>query len=110
MTKFMFIYQSPPMPADAPEWTQEQMEAELGRWMAWAGRVGEGMVDFGAPLAADAAVTADGVTDSQSQISGYTILEAADLDAAKALADGHPHLAMPGASIEILQVQPVPGA
>ena len=110
MTKFMFIYHSPPAPADAPEWTPEQMQEEMGKWMAWAGRVGQGMLDFGAPLAGGTRVTSDGTSSSDRQVTGYSLIEADDMEAALALAEGHPHLAMPGAEIEVHEGQPVPGS
>ena len=43
-------------------------------------------------------------------MSGYSIIEVADLDAALALAKDHPHLNMPGGcEIEVHEVLPVPG-
>ena len=51
MTKYLFIYHAPMTPADAAPPTPEQMEAVMGQWNAWAGKVGDRMVDFGTPLA-----------------------------------------------------------
>ena len=51
MAKYVFIYHAPMTPADAAPPDPEQMEAVMGEWNAWAGRVGDGMVDFGTPLA-----------------------------------------------------------
>lgn len=110
MSKFVFIYHAPTTPAEATPPTPEEMEAVMGAWTAWADRVGEGMVDFGTPLSGGVRVTADGTSPSERQVVGYTILEAADLDAALALAQGHPHLSMPGGcEIEIHEAQPIPG-
>ncbi len=39
----------------------------------------------------------------------WRVVQAETSDAAKALFDGHPHLMMPGASIEILEVLAMPG-
>ena len=110
MAKYVFIYHAPTTLADATPPTPEQMEAVMGEWTAWAGRVGDRMVDFGTPLAGGVRVTTDGTSPSTRQVAGYTILEADDLDAALALAKGHPHLNMPGGcEIEIHEAQPVPG-
>ena len=57
MTKYLFIYHAPMTPAEAAPPTPEQMEAVMGEWNAWAGRVGSGMVDFGTPLAGGIRVT-----------------------------------------------------
>ena len=51
MSKFVFIYHAPMPPEEAAPPSPEQMEAVMGEWNAWAGKVGDGMVDFGTPLA-----------------------------------------------------------
>jgi hypothetical protein len=48
-----------------------------------------------------------GLSKSQSQITGYTIVQAKDMDAAKAMLTDHPHLMMPKASIEVLEIMPM---
>ena len=110
MGKYVFVYHAPMTPAEATPATPEQMQAVMGEWMAWAGRVGEKMVDFGTPLAGGVRVTTEGTSPSTREVAGYSILEAADMDAALELAQGHPHLNMPGGcEIEVHEMQPVPG-
>ena len=110
MTKFVFIYHAPPMPEGAPEPSPEEMQGVMSAWNAWAGRVGDGMVDFGTPLAGGTRVTTEGTAASDRQVAGYSIIEVADRDAALALAEGHPHLNMPGGcEIEVHEALPVPG-
>jgi hypothetical protein len=110
MSKFVFVYHAPQTPADAAPPTPEEMEGVMGAWMGWAERVGEGMVDFGTPLSGGVRVTPAGTSPSERQVVGYSIIEAADLDAALELAQGHPHLNMPGGcEIEIHEAQPIPG-
>ena len=110
MAKFVFIYHAPTTPAENTPTDPAEMEKVMGQWMAWAGRVGDGMVDFGTPLANGSQVTPDGTSASTREVVGYTILEADDMDAALALAKDHPHLNMPGGcSIEVHEAQPVPG-
>jgi hypothetical protein len=110
MTKFVFIYHAPQLPEDAPPPSQEQMESSMQAWNEWAGRVGDGMVDFGTPLAGGVRVTPTGTSPSDKQVAGYSIIEAADMDAALALAQGHPHLNWTGGcEIEVHEAQPVPG-
>ncbi len=108
MTKFVFVYHAPPEAA-APS-SPEEGQAVMEKWMAWAGEVGDRMVDFGTPLAGGVRVTPAGTSDSDRQVAGYTIIEADDMDAALSLARNHPHLDMPGGcEIEVHEVQPVPG-
>lgn len=110
MSKFMFVYHAPAMPEGAPEMSPEDMQAEMGKWMAWSEKVGSKMVDFGAPLAGGIRVTKDGTSPSTKEVSGYTLIEADDMDAALELARIHPHLDTPGGcEIEVHEVQPVPG-
>ena len=110
MTKYVFIYHAPMTPADAAPPSPEQMAAVMGEWTAWAGKVGDGMVDFGTPLAGGVLVTKDGTSPSTRDVVGYSIIEAADLDAALDLARSHPHLTMPGGcEIEVHEAQAVPG-
>jgi hypothetical protein len=110
MSKYVFVYHAPMAPAEAAPPSPQEMEAVMGAWNAWAGKVGDGMVDFGTPLAGGVRVTTDGTAPSEREVAGYSIIEAADLDAALALAQGHPHLAMPGGcEIEVHEAQPIPG-
>ena len=111
MTKFLFVYHAPTTPAEAAPPTAEQMEAVMGEWNAWAGRVGDGLLDFGTPLAGGVRVGADGSTSpSTREVAGYSLGEAAALAAALELAKGHPHLNMPGGcEIEVHESLPVPG-
>ncbi|ALE07984.1 hypothetical protein AL755_18435 [Arthrobacter sp. ERGS1:01] len=90
MSKFIYIYNGPATPMD--QFTEEQSAEVTAAWGAWMGKVGTAMVDGGAPFGARAAVSDDGSAAAPSELQGYTIVEAADLDAAKALADGLPFM------------------
>jgi hypothetical protein len=46
---------------------------------------------------------------ADTEVAGYSILQAPDIDAAVALVEGHPHLQMPGASIEVHETLEIPG-
>src|SRR5215207_7907608 len=77
MAKFVYIYHAPTTPADAAPPTPEQMSEVMGEWNAWAGKVGDGLVDFGTPLDGGVRVTADrAVLPSTREVVGYTIMEA----------------------------------
>ena len=106
MSKFMVLYRAQ---ASAREQmanaTPEQQQAGMEAWRTWATKVGYAIVDLGSPLAhtthvGPGAATADGV-------AGYSILQAGSADEVETLLDGHPHLAMPGASIEVLEIIPI---
>ena len=111
MSKYVFFYHAPMTPAEAAPPAPEDMAAVMGEWNAWAGKVGNGLVDFGTPLANGVRVAADGSTaPSQREVAGYSIIEADNLEAAVQLAKVHPHLNMPGGcEIEVHEAQQIPG-
>ena len=111
MSKFVFIYHGPAEMPEGAAPSEDDMKAVMGEWGKWAEKVGGDMTDFGTPLGGGQMVTPGGkVAASGSDITGYTILEAADMDAAVALAKVHPHLNMPGGcEVEVLEGADVPG-
>ena len=108
MTKFMVLYRSSTSARDQmTNATPEQMKAGMRGWMQWAGKAGEAVVDLGAPLA-PAAHVGPGSSDA-GKISGYSIMQADSAGTLGGVLDGHPHLRMPGNSIEILEMPSMPG-
>ena len=108
MAKYLYLYRGPATPMDA--FTPEQ-SAEQGRlWGEWMGRVGTSLADAGAPFGPRAAVSDDGSSPAPSDQNGYSVVEADNLDAARALASGHPFLAEGKGrfSIEIFELAPMP--
>jgi hypothetical protein len=94
MGRFVLVYQGGAM-AETPEAQQAAMAA----WGAWFGSLGAAVVDGGAPFGASAAVGGGG---SRTGLTGYSILEAPDLDAAVGLAGGCPILA-DGGSVDVYE-------
>lgn len=110
MKQFVVLYFAPhsaqeQMAESSPEAAQEGMKA----WTEWAGRAGDGIVDMGTPLGAGVEITATGTPAAATGVAGYGILQAEDLGGAQALLDGHPHLMMPGASIQVYESLDLPG-
>src|SRR4051812_12943265 len=110
MTKFLVLYNADSSVREQmAQATPEQQQAGMEAWMAWAQKTGGALVDLGAPVAAAGRVTAGGETENTCPANGYSVLEADSEQAARALLDGHPHLQMPGASIDVFEILPVPG-
>jgi hypothetical protein len=110
MKKFMVLYVAPQsaqaqMAESSPEAAQEGMKA----WLEWADRAGDGIVDMGTPLGTGKAITTSDTSDTDTNVAGYGILQAEDLGGAQALLEGHPHLMMPGASIQVYESLDLPG-
>lgn len=99
MPKFMFAYHGGKMP-DTPEEGQKAMAA----WMAWFGSMGDAVVDPGNPVGMSSTVSSGGVEDNggANPVSGYSIVMAADKDAAIALAKGCPQVE--NGSVEIAEI------
>jgi hypothetical protein len=98
MKKFVIIYHAPAEAmAQMASATPEQKMEGMKPWMAWKEAVGDALVDFGAPLFGGVRLKPDGTSEnSAKEVSGYSILQAKDLDTAQSLLKGHPHLAWTG--------------
>lgn len=94
MAKYVLVCQG-----DAMADTEEAQQAAMAAWGAWFGSLGAAVVDGGAPFGASAAV---GGGAARAGLTGYSILEAADLDAAVGLAGGCPILA-DGGSVDVYE-------
>jgi hypothetical protein len=84
----------------------EEMKKGMEPWMAWYKKCGKAIVDMGAPLAKGTCFDKKGSSKGQTHVTGYSIVQAKDVDAVKAMLSDHPHLMMPKASIEVLEIMP----
>lgn len=82
MTNFVFLYSGGTMPDN-----EADKEKMMAAWGAWYKDMGDAVVDPGNPFGASVGVGGDA-----AQINGYTIVSADNLDGAKALTDGAPHV------------------
>lgn len=100
MPKFMFAYHGGGMPE-----TPEEGEKAMAAWTAWYESMGPAIADGGAPVGMSKTVTPSGVDDNggSNPLSGYTVVEAADIDAACAMARGCPILSENG-TVEVAPV------
>jgi hypothetical protein len=110
MKKYMILYLAP-MTSDeqhqaaGPEEGQKIMKL----WMDWYARQGAAIVDGGVPLATGMNYTSTTSAKAQApHISGYSVVQAANMDGAHKMISDHPHLMMPGASIQVLEMLPMP--
>jgi hypothetical protein len=78
--------------------TPEAQQQVAAAFAAWVTSVGDAVVDPGAPLAASRSVSSGGSADGPASgaIGGYTLLRAADLDAAARLVANHPFVSRGG--------------
>lgn len=108
MARYMMVYKGEA--TDMADMTPEQGAAVMAAWGIWMEKVGRALVDVGTPFGPGRSVVDDGSVEAAAALTGYSIVEAADLDAALSLADGHPYLSEGKGdySIELYELMPVP--
>ena len=87
----------------SPEQQKEGM-AEWGKWM----EVNKAMfADIGAPAGKNTQVSTSGSKEESNDIGGYSIVQAESLEAVTKLLEGSPHLKMPGAKCDVMELMPM---
>ena len=109
MAKYMVIYYAP---AEAmtkmADTTPADMEEGMKPWMEWAAKCGDRLVDLRTPLAGGISVSGGGSASSKN-VTGYSILECADMNEAHGLLKDHPHMGWAeGCNIEVYEGMPLP--
>jgi len=108
MSRYMLIYKGEA--TDTADMSETQAAEVMDKWAAWTERLGPALADVGTPFGPGASIVDDGSTGAPISLTGYSIVRAADLDAAVALADGHPYLSegQGNFAIEVFELMPVP--
>lgn len=93
MKKFVLVYFGKTRPEDI---AQEDMKSTMEKWITWFGSFKEQMVDGGNPFASTGkSVTAKGIESIPADMmsaTGYTIINATDMDEATKIASSCPVL------------------
>jgi len=107
MAKFIYLYRGPATPMS--DLTPEQGADRMAAFDAWMAKVGAALVDGGSPFGSSASVRDDGTEGPAGDLIGYTIVEADDLAAAKALTNGLPFLSGSDGkcAVEIFELLPM---
>jgi hypothetical protein len=112
MKKFMVLYMASKAEFEKmmKNSTPEQQKKGMDAWMKWMNENKTSLVDGGAPLGKTKRVDSNGASNTKNEIGGYSVVQAETHDAAtKMFGKEHPHLQVPGAWIEIVEIMPVPG-
>jgi hypothetical protein len=111
MKKFMVLYKASAAEFEkAMSSTPEQQKAGMDEWIKWGKKAETAIVDMGAPLGKTLKVTRSGASPSKNDIGGYTILQGESKEAVAKVLEGHPHFMMgDGATIEVVEIMPIPG-
>jgi len=100
MAKYLFVYHGGSMPE-----TKEEMAEVMTAWGAWFGGMGSAVLDGGNPVGKSSTVLGDGsIVDNggANPTSGYSLIEASDINDATAKAKGCPILKK-GGSVEVAE-------
>ncbi len=104
MANYLFTYHG----GGTPE-TEEDGAKVMAAWEAWLGSLGPALADPGNPVGPSATVAADGTTapfHGDDTVTGYSIITAADLDAATTVAKGCP-IRDAGGWVEVGEIVPM---
>ena len=85
---------------------QEKMQTEWKKWMADHAKL---FADMGAGVGKTKLVTNQGTSDTKNDIMLYSLVEAESHEAAAKSFETHPHLQIPQSSIEVMEINPLPG-
>ncbi len=99
MPKFVFAYHGGKQPE-----TEEAIQKAMAAWGAWMTKHEKDFIDPGNPVGKSKTVTADGVLDhgGSNPLSGYSLINAPDMDAALEIAKGCPMMD-DGGTVEVIQ-------
>ena len=115
MKKFFALFTIPASVVDewkkstSPEKMKAASEEMMGAWKKWMADHEKSLVDKGKPLGKTKRVAAKGVSDLRNDLNWYLILEAELHEAAAKMLSDHPHLRIPEASIEVMEIPDRPG-
>lgn len=110
MPRFVAVYTMKPQDLAAfrarPKSEQEAIDqVGLAAWAEWEKRNAAAIVSSDVMVGKTTRVTKAGVARAQNQITGFLIVEAADIDAAARLFQDHPHITVfPGDGIDLMPV------
>ncbi len=100
MSKYLFVYHG----GKAPE-SKEDVAEVMNAWGQWLGSMGSSVIDGGNPVGISSTVQSNGsVVDNggDNPASGYSLIEAPDLDEALAKAKNCPILSA-GGTVEVAE-------
>jgi len=84
-------------------------KAGMEAWMKWGVVNQKSIVDQGARLGKTKRKSAQGISDTKNEVTGYTIVEAESHEAAARLFENHPHFTIfPGDAVEVMECLPMP--
>ena len=91
MPRYLLTYHGEMSMEDMPS-DPDAIQAVMAEWGAWFQSMGDALVDEGAPISVSTALAEGGATSAAASLTGYTVINAADMVAASKIAEGSPVL------------------
>ena len=113
MKKFLALYMAPAVAMEQmmKDSSTEDMQNAIKLWEEWIEKNSTSLIDGGDPLGKTKQASKDGITDIKNDIGGYSIVQAdSHEEAMKLFGPEHPHLSIAGATIEVMEIIPMPVA
>lgn len=108
MKKFILLYKGPATPME--QMSKEQGEKIMAGWQRWMTKAQSAVVDMGNPMINGKSVVDDGSAGTPTELNGFTIIQAENLDEALELVEDHPFLSDKTGkfSVDIYELAPAP--
>jgi hypothetical protein len=114
MKRFFALFQIPASVMEdwkkntKPDEMKAASEKMMRDWEKWTKAHEKSLLDRGAPLGKTKRVTTNGISDIRNDLNWYSIVEAESHDAAAKIFSDNPHLQIPQAFIEVMEIPPFP--
>jgi hypothetical protein len=110
MKKFLVLYRMDmaEMQKMMASTSAEERKKSMEEWQVWMKRNMASFADHGGPVGKTKQVAAGGATDTKNDVGGYSIVQAESHEAAAALFADSPHITMPRATVEVMEIMPMP--
>lgn len=86
------------------ETSKEERDAGMAEWGMWMKAHEANLADMGGPTGKNTEITPGGAMEKSNDLGGYSVVQAESKEAAVALLSDNPHLKMPGATMEVMEV------
>lgn len=87
----------------------EDKKKDMAEWGVWMKANMASFVDGGAPVGKNMEVSAGGSMQKSNDVGGYAIVQAETIEAAAKIIATGPHVKMPGATTDVMEIVAMPG-
>ncbi|MEZ0208905.1 MAG: hypothetical protein ACAH17_01865 [Candidatus Paceibacterota bacterium] len=114
MQKFLILFLTPVSVLEnwmnTPEEERKAVEEKMKQeWDAWITNNKSSIVDMPAGAGKTKLINTTGITDTKNDVMMYAVVQANSHEEAAKMFEGHPHLGIPEASIEVMTINTLTG-